>query len=150
MNDYEIFSQFTDKPLIVIAEVKQGTCNLNGPWTNQEKQNMQRVLRAVGVYPEGEIENAATSIYYNGYFENDLARTSLYCLGSQKNREIEIKYPKVPQTTWEEALNFIFQRFQEYRNQKSAHTQWDNHGKKLWRTAGNCNSVGEFREKLGY
>ena len=38
---------------VVIAEVKAGRCSVNGPWTDPEKRNIERVLSAIGC-AEGE------------------------------------------------------------------------------------------------
>jgi len=37
---------------VIFAEVKTGTCNLNGPWINRKRKNMQRALRAIGAFPK--------------------------------------------------------------------------------------------------
>jgi hypothetical protein len=36
---------------VAIAEVKTSRCTLNGPWTRQDRQNVQRVLAAIGCVP---------------------------------------------------------------------------------------------------
>ena len=40
---------------VVIAEVKAGRCALNGPWTNPDRQNVHRVLAAIGCIPRDRI-----------------------------------------------------------------------------------------------
>lgn len=48
---------------IVIAEVKtKRPCTLNGPWTRPDKQNVHRVLAAIGCLPSDQIEAAAADI----------------------------------------------------------------------------------------
>lgn len=124
--------------LIYLAEVKQDHCNLNGPWTKKSRGNMQLVLRALGAFPQREIECVAQCLYDNGYFENDKYRISLLCLGSRENRELKNSFPEVPQIIWSHVLEFIYQRFYEYREQKLNHSQWDSVGKKLFHIFKEC------------
>jgi len=133
MVDFELFTRIRDKVLVVIAEVKRGTCRLNGPWTQSERENMQRVLLAVGAFHENEVDSIAHYLYRDGCFESQNVRITLLCIGSQENREIRQTHPEVPQITWNEILAFIYFRFRSYRQQKSAHPQWDNCGKLLWK-----------------
>src|SRR5258708_7807056 len=43
MEDDEFFTRIRDKAYIAFTEVKASLCTLNGPWTNRDRQNMQRV-----------------------------------------------------------------------------------------------------------
>ena len=43
MKDHKVFES-TNLIDIVIAEVKHGRCNLNGPWIKKSDQNMHRIL----------------------------------------------------------------------------------------------------------
>ena len=55
----------TKKPSVAFVEVTTGRCKINGPWTDPEKMkmNMQRALRAVGLFSEdSEISHAANEI----------------------------------------------------------------------------------------
>jgi hypothetical protein len=46
---------------VLIVEVKANQpCTLNGPWTRQDKQNVHRVLAAIGCLPPGRIADATT------------------------------------------------------------------------------------------
>jgi hypothetical protein len=52
---------------VVIAEVKTNQpCTLNGPWTREDRQNVHRVLAAIGCLPPDHIEQAARDIYPAG------------------------------------------------------------------------------------
>ena len=52
---------------VVIVEVKRNQpCTLNGPWTRQDRQNVHRVLAAIGCLPTGRINGAAADIYRAG------------------------------------------------------------------------------------
>ena len=134
MRDDGVFTrlQLREKTHIVLAEVKTGLCSLNGPWTNREGKNMQRVLRAVGMLPPQEVETAAAALYECGIYSNQLYQVSLFCLGKEENQKVANDYPEVLQITWEHTLKFIYRRFRDYRRQKTSHPQWDDSGQLLW------------------
>lgn len=136
------------KPTIVIAEVKRNTCNLNGPWTDPEKKNMERVLNAIGAFPEEENNKVASALYEFGFYENDFNLITLMCFGEQKNLELLKKYPKVKQILWNNVLRFIYNRFKQYWMQKSMHPQWDIDGELLWHTAANSSNVIDFIKRF--
>lgn len=131
MEDHSDIEIVNGKPYIVLAEVKKSKCELNGPWTKPEKANMNRVLHAIGSFPNESIEEVAKGIYEHG-FVNGSCYISLFCLGSEENEKIKRKYPKVPQVTWNRVLYFIYERFTKYRVQKVSHKQWNSNGKNLW------------------
>jgi hypothetical protein len=118
---------------IVIAEVKGGNqpCTLNGPWTREDKQNVHRVLAAIGCLPPDGIEAAAADIYRAGLHRSNTLRIRLVALGRERSEDIGIKFPEVTQLLWPEILTFIWYRFQSYRKQKTQVDQWDAHGKKI-------------------
>jgi len=135
--------------LIYLAEAKQRTCNLNGPWTDKDQRNMQLVLKALGVFPQDEIEGIANCLYASGIFKNNNYHISLLCLGSQENRERKKSFPEVPQITWKHVLEFIYQRFSDYREQKVNHPQWDQVGIQLFKIAIECsNSKNQFVQQI--
>jgi len=70
MSDYKEFTKITARPFIAIAEVKRGQCNLNGPWTDREKRNMDRVLRAIGAIPSEDTDDVADALYSEGFFKS--------------------------------------------------------------------------------
>ncbi len=143
------FAQITDKPFIIMAEVKTSVCNLNGPWKEPQKENLQRVLRAVGSFPESNIETAAKAIYTSGTFSNNVYHISLACFGASVNSEISKKFPSVPQILWDKVLAFIYDRFKTYPDQKASHGQWDDVGKNLWDCVWeNKRSVTEFNASV--
>jgi len=143
MQDDDVFAGVNCKPYIAIAEVKRGTCDLNGPWTVPADQNMQRVLRAIGAFPNEEIEDIARALYEEGCADESSFLT-LLCLGSKENLKIRETYPRVPQITWDRALRFIFNRFRRYRRQKVSHDQWNLDGRNLWNWVTDCTDPKEF------
>lgn len=132
MVDSERFRHQRGKAYVALAEIKKRTCVLNGPWTAPERENMQRVLSALGMLGNHEIDFAAQRIYEQGYFENQLYYVSMVCFGAELGNQVTSQYPKVPQILWPEVKQFVWERFRGYRNQKSAHLQWDAVGKGLW------------------
>ncbi len=132
MKDDEWGMRYHDKPLIAITEVKTGRCGLNGPWRDPERRNMLRVLRAIGAFAKPESEAVAHALYETGSYTGELHHVSLVCIGREHNPEVAKTYPRVPQILWPEILRFIYYRFDEYRNQKASHQQWDDTGHNLW------------------
>jgi hypothetical protein len=117
---------------IVIAEIKRNQpCCLNGPWTNQDAQNIHRVLAAIGCFREVEIQGAALAIYENGAFRNNHLRVRLAAVGRNINATLADQYHEIIQLTWQQMLCFIWHRFDTYRNQKRDVEQWDGTGKQL-------------------
>ncbi|MBZ0297137.1 MAG: hypothetical protein K8L99_31550 [Anaerolineae bacterium] len=129
---------------LILAEVKQEVCNLNGPWTDRNRSNMQRAISAAGPFPPENIEAAAKSLYDTGVYQNDILTMTLFCVGRKENRELRQRYPNVPQITWQHILGFIYDRFTNYREQKSSHPQWNKYGSKLFRTAINSKTKEAF------
>jgi hypothetical protein len=105
------FNRGDNKPYIVIAEVKTTRCGLNGPWTDPTKENMQAVLGALGAIPEEEIQEAAEALYREGAFDSADMYCALFSVGDVVNADLSQAYPKVPQRTWVEILEFVYERF---------------------------------------
>jgi hypothetical protein len=57
------------KPHFIIAEITQGACKLNGPWTTQSDENMQYVLQALGAFKPKRIERIAQALYEKYHYE---------------------------------------------------------------------------------
>ena len=72
----------TDRIDVVIAEVKtNGACRLNGPWTDEDKRNVDRVLAAIGCLHEDKIRTAATAIYEIGAYREERLQIRLVAVG---------------------------------------------------------------------
>jgi hypothetical protein len=142
------FSKVADKPFIILAEVKKSDCNLNGPWKDRQKKNLQRVLRAIGALPKCDIETAAEAIYTSGTFSNSAYHLSLACFGEAMNSNISEDYPNVPQVLWDNVLAFIYKRFRAYPDQKASHGQWNDSGKNLWDGVWNTTDQSAFRASV--
>jgi len=126
-DDVESLSLSGDLIDVVIAEVKTNqACTLNGPWTKQDRQNVHRVLAAIGGLPADCIERAAADIYKTGLHRSDTQlRIRLVAVGRDRSKELAEEYPRVTQLIWAEMLAFIWDRLHRYRQQKTQVDQWD-------------------------
>jgi hypothetical protein len=143
MRDHKVFKS-SDLIDIVIAEVKRGYCDINGPWTNKPDENMHRVLYAIGAFKKDDVPKVAESLYKEGYYQNDNFRVRIIAIGSRKNSKLKEDLPEVVQITWDEILGFIYDRFNEYRDPKKHHPQWDWIGKFLYKTSTSLRDKDEF------
>lgn len=126
---------------LIIAEVKSGRCALNGPWKDPVRRNMDRVLFAVGAFPEAQVPKVAQALYEEQAYEDSQYRVRLFALGRERSNYLE---SPVVQLTWEEVLDFIYERFTKYSRTKAQHRQWDRHGQALFRKAMECESARHF------
>ena len=120
---------------VVVAEVKTNQpCTLNGPWTQEDRQNVHRVLAAIGCLPSNRIEPAAADIYAAGFHRTEAQlRIRLVAVGRDRNEDLAATYPEETQLIWPEMLAFIWGRFHRYRRQKTQVDQWDAEGRKIKR-----------------
>ena len=134
---------------VIIAEVKRNEpCKLNGPWVEEERQNIHRVLAAVGCLRPECIDVAAANLYESGAHQIDQdLRIRLVAVGRDRSEVLEGSYPDVIQLTWAEVLTFIWRRFHAYKNQKKDVSQWDTQGRKIKRLADQSRDAKEFVEK---
>jgi hypothetical protein len=99
---------------VVIAEVKRGECKLNGPWTYPKAKNIHRVLKAIGCLEEKDIKVAAKGLYEEGRYGTGLVTIRLLAFG---DRPGTLVIP-APQIFFNEMLEFIWDRFRKYDQQK--------------------------------
>ncbi len=107
---------------VIIAEVKTGRCALNGPWTKPERENMQRVLRAIGCVSPDEIEMAAERLYETSSWQSQQVTIRLVAMGERQSTDESMM--GVPQFTWDEVIDFCIGRFRAYGPQKRQVSQW--------------------------
>lgn len=133
------------KPLFVIAEVTQGECKLNGPWTDRAKENIQYVLNALGAFEPKAIDDIAGSLYEQYRYEGDSYRIDLIAFGKKTSDRLSDPSKPVVQITFDYVARFIFRRFTQYWNMKKDHQHWDLAGRTLWGLAEKySNSEEEF------
>ena len=131
---------------VVIVEIKKNeACTLNGPWTDASRQNVHRVLAAIGCLPPELIDQAAHDLYRTGLHGSDTLRVRFIAVGREGNTDIQETYPEVTQLIWTEMLAFMWDRFRRYRRQKTQVDQWDGAGKKIKKSADECK---KSREKF--
>ena len=122
------------KILFIITEVKVPGCNVNGPWSRQEDENMQRAIRRLGFAADNLVDEIAQTMYKNLRWENSTHVLQYVAAGSHVNRELERTYSQLKQITWEQISNFLFKRFSEFpqklRTGGRVHDQWPDFGKK--------------------
>lgn len=131
---------------VVIAEVTTNQpCKLNGPWTQQDAQNVHRVLAAIGCLPPKRINAAAADIYQTGFHASyQELRIRLVAVGGRRSEELAVRYPDVPQLIWPDLLTFIWDRFHTYRQQKTQVDQWEAQGRLIKRLADKSSDAGAF------
>lgn len=136
MPDHDFFLA-ERRPMVVLSEVKTEACGLNGPWTNPDLQNLQKVLAAGGFRPVGEVDAMADALYRTGVWEDEALIIRIACFGSKPSRTVRRSFPLVPQFTWRgDVLPFIYRRFDEYKLEKQMHHQWDEDARELFAAAG--------------
>ncbi len=118
---------------VIIAEVKTSQpCTLNGPWTRRDRQNVHRVLAAIGCLPPDRIEQAAADIYRAGVHVCELGLSiRLVAVGRERSKQLSATYPNVAQLIWPEMLAFLWNRLHRYRQQKTQVDQWDAQGLRI-------------------
>ena len=87
MPDHPVFNS-DGKIDIIFAEVKHGLCRLNGPWTNPEEENINRVWYAVGAFDSHRVSEVAHALYQVGNYQDDFYRVRLFAVGERKNEAV--------------------------------------------------------------
>jgi hypothetical protein len=132
---------------VIIAEIKIGTCALNGPWTNPREMNMQRILKAIGCVSESAIGMACNSLYGRGVWFDSATTIRLFALG--ENQDAALPIPPQQQLTWQEIIRFCVKRFIDYGREKSSVGQWSEDGKRLREAALQRGAESEIRRLFG-
>jgi hypothetical protein len=129
---YDHPSVLSDRPLLFIAEIKLRHCELNGPWTDPEDGNLQRVLRAAGLHDPRVVEDVADALYAEQHFVDVDSEVRLFAIGDEGDDELRRSRPGVRTLLWADVLGFIHDRFSAYAGVKADHQQWDEVGKHLF------------------
>jgi hypothetical protein len=130
----------------IIAEVKSGVCRLNGPWTNEKLENMQYVLRWLGMVPKSEVFNVAQELYSDKRCERKEWAIRLVCFGDRRSQRLA---GNILQFTHKEVVEFTLHRFKTHADIKASHKQWDNFIKKFYRMAvQQCKDVSQIVDWL--
>jgi hypothetical protein len=89
------------------------------------------LLQDLGPFPESEVQSVAVKLITAGCYEGDAIYASLLFIGETFGDAVPVKAPK---RTWTNIIEFIYDRFSEFRRIKADHEQWrDSLGHQLWR-----------------
>ncbi len=133
--DFPFFAQL-DAPIFLAVEVFAGeTCKINGAWSEPERNNVGRLLAAMGVVPKGELGGATQMMYEQCHYASRTAPhffLQYAATGFERSAALTERFPSLLQLTWKEILVFIHRRFAQHRRQKEDHKQWRSDGLRLW------------------
>lgn len=120
--------------LFLLVEVKSDLCNINGPWSDPEQGNMQRVISRLGFADSSKVDVIAQSMYAHLQWSDSRAVLQYLAVGKRKNDGRQRQYPKLLQITWNEIADFLFERFHEFPEKlpnygEAVHEQWPDFGK---------------------
>ncbi len=119
--------------LFVIAEVKTGTCKVNGPWADCDRGGMEKVIRRIGFAPEDMTAEIAKSLYDTLHWQNDDFLVQYVAIGKAPNHDLRTRFPKLKQLIWSEIAGFLFERFRDFGQLKGSHPQWPQFGRQFAR-----------------
>jgi hypothetical protein len=122
------------RAVFVLVEVKTDLCNINGPWSDQQKGNMQRVVRRLGFAEEPAVEAIAAKMYGSARWESDEYVLQYICVGARKNDGRQRQFPSLLQIDWNEMADFFWSRFSAFPEKlpdgERVHGQWPDFGRK--------------------
>ncbi len=147
--DHWLFDE-ANQPRLFLVEVKTGgACRLNGPWTDKSGGNLTRLLEAIGCFHPDEVSQAAEALHRVGRYGGGTIEALLVAIASRRSDELAQVAASAIQLTWDEILNFIFNRFRAFRAKKAHHPQWDSQGRSLYKMAqGARNNFDAFGESV--
>ena len=127
--DDGVFGAVGTQPYFVLTEVKRTLCELNPSWRTPPHSPVASLLRDLGPFPESEVQNVATELIAWGSHEAGGIYASLLFIGETFDSTLPVNAPK---RTWANIIEFIHDRFSEFRRIKADHEQWDTLGHQLW------------------
>ena len=137
--------------LFLLVEVKTDLCNINGPWSNEEAGNMQRVIRRLGFAEEESVEKISSTMYQHLRWESDKHVLQYIAVGKRKNDGQQRNYRRLVQIVWPEISDFLFERFKAFPEKLSSdgrliHEQWPAFGRFYGKAMRRIQSPKESRE----
>ncbi len=109
---------------------------------------MNKVLSAVGAFPQTDVDEVAAKLHGEGVFSDGKCTVSLFCFGKRTNPELQRRYPLVPQIIWSSVLAFMYTRLRNYDREKAQHSQWSSDGQNLWQCATDSQTPDEFMKAI--
>jgi hypothetical protein len=119
--------------MFALIEVKAGRCRMNGPWTDANAGNMQRVVRRFGIGEnEEKVEAVAAALYERACWRGDAALVQYICIGGEKNPSLQNQHIDLIQIDWRDIGSFLHRRFSEFPEKLPngyVHDQWPSFGR---------------------
>jgi hypothetical protein len=119
--------------LFVLVEVKTDLCNINGPWSERDAGNMQRVIRRLGFDQENKINAIADEMYRMLRWEDACHVLQYLAVGRRVNSGVQRKFERLVQITWDGISDFLFERFRSFPEKlpdgAPFHKQWPDFGR---------------------
>lgn len=115
-----------DRIDFLIAEVKSGRCQLNGPWADPTKGNVEYVLRWMGFVDEdSRLQRMARALYQEKWWRDSEGPygVRIACFGRSVSDAEGMK--GVLQRTHLQSIHFMIDRFRRFDTRKADHKQWD-------------------------
>lgn len=139
----------TGKLFICLAEIKQSTPNINSTWTDENLNTLEQLLLSIGCISLKHVSKVVKNLQKKGYCNIYKTYITFVAVGNS-NQSIRIPYDKIPIISWEEILDFIYNRFKDYKVEKSNLKEWSNFGeaKQLKELAVNSRDVNEFQASI--
>jgi hypothetical protein len=124
--------------LFLLAEVKLDLCRINGPWSDPQQGNMQRVIRRLGFAEDAKVDQIAAAMYQVLRWEDNGTALQYVAVGTRINDGVGRTYPGLFQVTWDDIAVFMFERFRQFPEKlpadgRSIHEQWPDFGKAFGR-----------------
>jgi hypothetical protein len=144
----ELFKYYPkSKIYICFAEIKKGRPKINKTWTDETKNTLLQLLLSVGCISHKQIPKVVSSLQRKGFcniYKNYITFISIGDLDENKTKSVP--YDRIPIIGWKEILNFIYNRFKDYKIEKSNLKEWSNFGeiKKLKEKIFECESFEQF------
>ena len=137
------------KLFICLAEIKQGTPYFNDSWTNESLKTLEQLLLSLGCISIRNIPKVVKQLHKKGFCNIYKNYISFVAVGDSNTSE-KIPYNRIPIISWEEILFFIYNRFKDYKLEKSNLNEWSNfsEAKQLKEAAMKFNSFIEFKDNI--
>jgi hypothetical protein len=88
------------------------------------------------------------SLFERGIYTDQQYRVRILII-CKNGMQPTVEYPLNQILTWEQDIfPFLYNRFRKYKKEKVDHSQWDEVGDILYKSANQCSQLSEFNERL--